>query len=208
MPEPTAEQLVEHIAQNSDAAIVADESVTPADVDGLVDTLVAFGWQQAGEPEYVAGKRGRYLTPPAAVAAGLHGESTYAWPEGSTPFDPGTGPQVGYVAGDCGHRVAVSEWKAGMRNCENCPGRAGGEDLLADAEDDRRRRAAGLTACAVCGAPLDDDNCDDSATHQCSPVELADDDAGVPLSCGCDPSQRDHTCGPSAPDTFDPSSEV
>jgi hypothetical protein len=208
MPEPTVEQLVEHLRQNSDAAIVADESVTPADVDSLVDQLVAFGWQQAGEPEYVAGKRVRYLTPPAAVAAGLHGESTYAWPGGSTPFDPGTGPQVGYVAGDCGHRVAVSEWNVGLRTCERCPGRAGGADLIAAVDDDRQRRAAGLTSCAVCGEALDDDNCDQLGTHTCDPVELADDDSGVPLSCGCDPSQRDHTCGPSAPDTFDPSSEV
>jgi hypothetical protein len=37
------------------------------------------------------------------------------------PFDPGTGPVTGYVAGDCGHRVAESEWQAGFRVCERCP---------------------------------------------------------------------------------------
>ena len=36
------------------------------------------------------------------------------------PFDPGTGPQPGYVVGHCGHRVAHSEWRAGFRNCERC----------------------------------------------------------------------------------------
>jgi hypothetical protein len=29
--------------------------------------------------------------------------------------------QVGFVVGHCGHRVAGSEWKAGMRYCERCP---------------------------------------------------------------------------------------
>jgi excisionase family DNA binding protein len=37
------------------------------------------------------------------------------------PFDPGTGPVPGYVAGLCGHRVARSEWRAGCRTCERCP---------------------------------------------------------------------------------------
>lgn len=37
------------------------------------------------------------------------------------PFDPGTGPIPGYVAGRCGHRVAESEWRAGFRTCERCP---------------------------------------------------------------------------------------
>jgi hypothetical protein len=29
--------------------------------------------------------------------------------------------QPGYVVGSCGHRVAVSEWRAGFRTCERCP---------------------------------------------------------------------------------------
>lgn len=36
------------------------------------------------------------------------------------PFDPGTGPMPGYMAGECGHRVAESEWRAGFRTCERC----------------------------------------------------------------------------------------
>ncbi|MET0492892.1 MAG: hypothetical protein ABW000_07140 [Actinoplanes sp.] len=39
----------------------------------------------------------------------------------AVPFDPGTGPVPGYVAGWCGHRVAESEWRAGFRVCERCP---------------------------------------------------------------------------------------
>ena len=30
------------------------------------------------------------------------------------------GGQAGFVAGECGHRVARSEWRAGFRNCERC----------------------------------------------------------------------------------------
>ncbi|MFI7608497.1 hypothetical protein ACIBTV_25555 [Micromonospora sp. NPDC049366] len=37
------------------------------------------------------------------------------------PFDPGTGPVPGYIAGLCGHRVARTEWAAGFRVCERCP---------------------------------------------------------------------------------------
>jgi hypothetical protein len=29
---------------------------------------------------------------------------------------------AGFVAGECGHRVAASEWRAGFRNCERCGG--------------------------------------------------------------------------------------
>lgn len=30
--------------------------------------------------------------------------------------------QPGYVVGGCGHRVARSEWRAGLLNCERCGG--------------------------------------------------------------------------------------
>jgi hypothetical protein len=35
----------------------------------------------------------------------------------------------GYVTGECGHAVAGSEWQAGFRRCEHCPGL---EDIEAD----------------------------------------------------------------------------
>lgn len=69
-PNPTADDLVEHLTRDrskTSAAIVADGSA-----DTLVDTLVGAGWQVAPDHEYVAGKRVRYLTPPAATAAGVH----------------------------------------------------------------------------------------------------------------------------------------
>lgn len=31
-----------------------------------------------------------------------------------------TGGMTGFVVGECGHRVAGSEWAAGFRNCERC----------------------------------------------------------------------------------------
>ena len=35
-------------------------------------------------------------------------------------FESEHGKRWGYVAGDCGHAVAQSEWLAGFRNCERC----------------------------------------------------------------------------------------
>lgn len=29
--------------------------------------------------------------------------------------------QPGFVVGECEHRVAKSEWRAGFRTCERCP---------------------------------------------------------------------------------------
>lgn len=45
---------------------------------------------------------------------------------GLKPGDPippeRTGGMKGFVVGECGHRVAGSEWRAGFRNCERCGG--------------------------------------------------------------------------------------
>jgi hypothetical protein len=39
------------------------------------------------------------------------------------PIPPGqNGGMDGYVVGECGHRVAGSEWRAGFRKCERCGG--------------------------------------------------------------------------------------
>jgi hypothetical protein len=39
------------------------------------------------------------------------------------PIPPSqTGGMTGFVVGECGHRVAGSEWHAGYRNCEGCGG--------------------------------------------------------------------------------------
>jgi hypothetical protein len=46
-------------------------------------------------------------------------ESQY--PEVGSDIPPEeNGGQLGYVVGECGHRVAGSEWRAGFRNCERC----------------------------------------------------------------------------------------
>lgn len=45
--------------------------------------------------------------------------------DGSEPAYPEPGSQIpgqpGFVVGTCGHRVAGSEWRAGLRACERCP---------------------------------------------------------------------------------------
>ena len=43
--------------------------------------------------------------------------STPSYPEPGSAI-PG---QPGYVVGECGHRVAGSEWRVGFRVCERCP---------------------------------------------------------------------------------------
>ena len=47
-------------------------------------------------------------------------------PEALQPGDPippeQAGGMTGFVVGECGHRVAGSEWRAGFRNCERCGG--------------------------------------------------------------------------------------
>jgi hypothetical protein len=47
--------------------------------------------------------------------------------EDEDPLQPGdpipperTGGMTGFVVGECGHRVAGSEWQAGFRTCERC----------------------------------------------------------------------------------------
>lgn len=53
-----------------------------------------------------------------------HQARTSAW--ASVPVYPAPGSvipeQPGYVVGECRHRVAASEWRAGFRTCERCPG--------------------------------------------------------------------------------------
>jgi hypothetical protein len=38
------------------------------------------------------------------------------------PFDRPGFPPGGFVTGQCGHAVARSAWRAGLRNCERCGG--------------------------------------------------------------------------------------
>lgn len=43
----------------------------------------------------------------------------------TTPVYPAPGSDIpdqpGFVVGECGHRLAGSEWRAGFRTCERCP---------------------------------------------------------------------------------------
>jgi hypothetical protein len=43
----------------------------------------------------------------------------YDWPEYPAPGSA-IPDQPGYVVGECEHRVARSEWQAGLRTCERC----------------------------------------------------------------------------------------
>lgn len=41
-------------------------------------------------------------------------------PKGAVRFEVNGFVFPGFVAGECGHRVAESEWRAGYRKCERC----------------------------------------------------------------------------------------
>jgi hypothetical protein len=76
------------------------------DIDGAADRNVAV----------VRGPDGLLVT---ISADDPH--ATFAEP-GSPFHHPDLPPELceGFVVGECGHRVAGSEWRAGMRTCERC----------------------------------------------------------------------------------------
>lgn len=142
-------------------------------------------------------------------------QPAYEWPEGSTPFDPGTGPMPGYVAGGCGHRVAVSEWRAGFRRCERCPDETAEERTPYVGEGaDGARRSAEIDRTEADTYDRDSEDwqrCMSSAQRWDEQAEAIEartpapagepvTDAGGYLACGCHGAQRDHSCGPSAGD--------
>lgn len=44
------------------------------------------------------------------------------YPEVGSKIPAGkNGGMEGFVVGECGHRVASQEWRAGFRTCERCP---------------------------------------------------------------------------------------
>lgn len=53
----------------------------------------------------------------AVLQETLKGEPVYPAPGSAIP------DMLGYVVGQCTHRVAASEWRAGFRVCERCPSR-------------------------------------------------------------------------------------
>jgi hypothetical protein len=203
-PPADVEQLVEHIKRGADAAIVADESMTPADVDALVDTLVGAGWQLAGEPEFVLGKRVRYLVPPTAVEAGVAeggdlpvGALRHQAPEG-VPF------------------VMCKLHGADCRSAQNgrpCAGMPAADELIG--------RTVKLTGCERDGGQVVDVTDGGRSVHvdtgegitvaDRGSVTVVPDllrfddgmignpegelvDVGGYLACGCHGSQREHSC--------------
>lgn len=57
-----------------------------------------------------------------------------------------TGGMEGFVVGECGHRVAGSEWRAGFRNCERCGEnkRTGDNAMMITASTPRPENATGV----------------------------------------------------------------
>lgn len=63
------------------------------------------------------------------------GEDELAGLQPGDPIPPErTGGMEGFVVGECGHRVAASEWRAGFRNCERCGQGAADDDEAGDDE--------------------------------------------------------------------------
>lgn len=72
-----------------------------------------------------AGPEMIYLTGPGGKVAGIdRALPGVTLANAGEPFQhPNLPPEVlqGFVIGECGHRVAGSEFRAGMRTCERCP---------------------------------------------------------------------------------------
>lgn len=72
-----------------------------------------------------AGPEMIYLTGPDGKVAGIdRALPGVTLANAGDPFhNPALPPEllVGFVVGECGHRVAGSEWRAGYRTCERCP---------------------------------------------------------------------------------------
>lgn len=92
------------------------------------DTTYATASGQAGTvppgvyliaPSAWAAERGEMLI---ELAGGLVSINPDGVPvaEGTVPFVSADGHRPGFVAGECGHAVAGSEWLAGMKTCERC----------------------------------------------------------------------------------------
>jgi hypothetical protein len=54
-----------------------------------------------------------------AMGLGLDADAGVVKPGDPIPPEQ-NGGMAGFVVGECGHRVAGSEWRAGFRNCERC----------------------------------------------------------------------------------------
>jgi len=96
--------------------------MTPAEVAETfrVSTEAVRRWVRAGRltPVRTPGGRARYSA--ADIRALLNAAPEYPAPGSDIPAEKNFG-MTGYVVGECGHRVAGSEWRAGFRTCERCP---------------------------------------------------------------------------------------
>lgn len=220
-PEPTADELVEHLAgRGVGAALVADDSAGPADGDELVDTLRGAGWRESAQTEYVAGRRVRYLTPPAGWQAGIHDgepvERQTRNADGETQSDEPLSPEAAALlaaggiverpltqaqvdAAECGEAFQTSARFGHTYYCARPPH---GEDAFGHSV--MRYPYGAPVPEATPAVPVDDEL--PAGTTLLSADELVD--AGGFLMCGCHGSATEHSCGAAAPDTFDPAAEV
>lgn len=74
----------------------------------------------AAEPDEMAGLAAAVSKVVAAREAEAAAYDAAVYPAPGSPIPD----QPGFVVGVCKHRVAASEWRAGFRTCERCPGDA------------------------------------------------------------------------------------
>lgn len=144
-PPPEGEPAVKHYAESGDphtwcGVSLADATVGELTRDraattcpGCIAVLVdAHLFDGDREPALAAGQSPR---------CGVHGELLGTCrPGGEVPcapafFNEQIGARPGYVAGQCGHAVALSEWQAGFRVCERCPAPAADDERDVDVDD-------------------------------------------------------------------------
>lgn len=106
------DELIRHslLASYADGPRIWDAAILQPDVAELAEAGLI-------EPA-PGGSPGSYKI----TAAGRDALAKPVYPEPGSEIPPeNNGGQAGYVVGECGHRVAGQEWRAGFRNCERCP---------------------------------------------------------------------------------------
>lgn len=113
--EDTLDDVCRAVHRYARKMLASSELEVSVDLEARNGELIVGGLQSAGSfmifSDLPAGVAGH----PIAVGYAADAEVQFSNPD--LPPDL----QAGFVVGHCGHRVARSEWRVGLRTCERCP---------------------------------------------------------------------------------------
>lgn len=110
-----------------------------------VDPKTVARWAKVGKVTSIRTPGGHRRYPADQFAAHLSTPGD-TQPEQAVYPAPGSAipDQPGFVVGECTHRLAASEWRAGFRTCERCPQQQPAEEFVPEDHG----------ICSGCGADL------------------------------------------------------